>query len=249
MDLLYTHEVTRDTLWQGRLVFWQPARGKGYRFNLDPVLLADFVSPGEQCLDLGCGVLVVGMLLLASHKVSYVTGVEVQPSLAALAEQNVVENAMDQKAKVLLGDCRHLSLPLVDRVVFNPPYFPSQTGRAAPQEGRDAARHERYGTLADFVGCAVKHLKPEGCLAAIVPSGRTQELFRLLFSAGFDRARRRWVVPRQGEAPGHALIEARFIHQPKADTLPLIDEEAPLIVHQGAGREYSSEVNRMLAGV
>ena len=38
--------VTRDTFWHGRLAVWQPARGHGYRFNLDPVILARFLPRG-----------------------------------------------------------------------------------------------------------------------------------------------------------------------------------------------------------
>ena len=51
--------LTRDTLLKGTLALWQPAKGHGYRYNLDPVLLSGFAPAKGTILDLGsgCGVL------------------------------------------------------------------------------------------------------------------------------------------------------------------------------------------------
>ena len=59
-----TLPTTVDTLYAGALTLEQPARG--YRFNIDSLLLADFAGPrrAERCVDLGAG---VGTVALSLH--------------------------------------------------------------------------------------------------------------------------------------------------------------------------------------
>src|SRR5262249_23627204 len=65
--------VTQDAIFSGRLRLCQPARGAGYRFNLDPVLLAGFAAGGEHVVDLGAGCGVLGLALLVLGKAERLT--------------------------------------------------------------------------------------------------------------------------------------------------------------------------------
>lgn len=231
--------LTRDGLWNGALTLWQPARGHGYRFNLDPVLLAGFVRPGEHALDLGAGCGVIAVLLLAMGKVSRVTAVELQPELAELVRRNAEENGFADRLEVVCADLRSVELPRVDRVVFNPPYFRARGGRPAPVESRDAARHERHGTLADFVACAGRHLRPGGEAAAIIRAERHAELAQLWRGQGGALGRVREVRSRRAAPPKHVLVAASME--------PLESQsEQPLVVHADQGRAFSPEVRELL---
>jgi tRNA1(Val) A37 N6-methylase TrmN6 len=238
-------EPTRDSLRGGELVLWQPARGAGYRFNLDPVLLADFSRARGHVLDLGCGVGVLGLLLLAAHKAERVTGAEIQPGLVDLARKNVQENGYGERMAVLAGDARVLSLPEVDAIVCNPPYFKSDAGRGGADEGRTIGRHERHGTLAELVGVGVRALAHGGSFSVVITAERSRELRGVFEELGASGIRRRLVVPRAGRPAGHALVEAVFpaagARRPGA---VLVDEEPALVVHDGA--DYSAEVRRIL---
>jgi len=234
-------DPTRDALFAGELVLWQPARGGGYRFNLDPVLLAGFASPAGHVLDLGAGCGVLGLALLHLGKAERVTAVELQSELADLAERNARENQMVERFEVIRGDLRQVALPTVDSVVFNPPYFRAGEGRAPPETGRNIARHERFGTLADFVSCALA--QAGGPVSAIVPAGRAEELRGLVADGGAACVREREVVPRAGEPVGHLLVEAR-----RRDGGSL-ERMEPLVVHIGSQREYSEEVRALLREV
>jgi tRNA1Val (adenine37-N6)-methyltransferase len=236
-------ELTRDSLWGGDLVFWQPARGRGYRFNLDPVLLSAFASPARHVLDLGSGVGVLGILLLATGKAERVTAVEVQPALAELTRRNARENGLADRLHVITGDCREQPLPAVDAVVFNPPYFRPSEGQPAPDRCRDVARHERHGTLADFVARAAAVIGTSGHVAVIIPARRGPELEALLRQAGAFALRRRLVLPRDGEAAGHWMLEGRF--GPGA-AIEALRHEPPLLVHGAAGRDFTPEVRGIL---
>jgi tRNA1(Val) A37 N6-methylase TrmN6 len=230
-------EATRDTLYGGRLVLWQPARGRGYRFNLDPVLLAGFSAGGGHLIDLGTGCGVLALSMLAAGKADRATGVEIQKPLAVLARRNAAENNLP--LMVVERDLREVELPLADAVVFNPPYFRLGDGRAPPDRGRRLARHEGAGTLADFVGCASRCLQKGGAVSVIVRANRRAELGELLVQYGLRLARERQVLPRAGEPPAHVLVEARSDARSAA-------VEPPLIVHQCEGRSFSDEVRALL---
>ncbi len=180
-------ELTRDAIFEGRLPLWQPRQG--YRFNLDPILLAGFARAADTVIDLGTGCGVLGLALVVMAKARSVTLVEISPEMAAIAERNVAENALADKVRVVHGDLRELQLPLVDHVAFNPPYFESARGRGAATDTRDAGRHERNGGLGDFVACAWVSLHDGGFASAIVPAARATSC-ALVERAGRQRSTR-----------------------------------------------------------
>lgn len=238
--------ITCDGFWGGRLRIWQPARGAGYRFNLDPVLLAGFAPAGRHVLDLGSGCGILSLLLLVSGKAERATAVEVQEELAELAWRNARENGLQDRMEVQLGDLRQLSLAQVDRVVFNPPYFRAGEGRGAESRGRDAARHERHGTLADFVASSRRHLQHGGHVSAIVRATRAAELETLLRQEGAVALRRREVMARAADPPRHVLLQATYGARLTMD-MPLVREPA-LIVHLDQGQSFGPEVTTWLQG-
>ncbi len=233
--------LTHDAIFAGRLRLWQPARGSGYRFNLDPILLAGFARPAEHVVDLGAGCGVLGLALLFLGKAERLTAVEIQPEMAELVERNARENGLQSRVAVLSGDLRAVQLPLVDHVVFNPPYFRLGAGRGSPDERRDMGRRERYGGLADFVGRARACLKPQGFASAIVPFNRADELAVAWSHLGGMVRRRRSVCSRAGDAPRHVLFEADLTsHAP-------VDEPA-LVVHRDSVRDFTAEVVAWIEG-
>lgn len=233
--------VTRDTLWGGKLVFWQPARGAGYRFNLDPILLAGFVRPARRILDLGAGCGIIGTLVLAEEKAERVIGVELQERLAELARRNAHENGFDGRLSTQAGDLRsYTAREAFDAVVFNPPYFRVGEGRSAPDLSRESARRERHGTLEDFVRQGLKSLKCAGALYCIVRIDRLEEALQHIARHGGSLRRTRAVCSRRDVRPRHTLLEAIRGGQGPSR------EEAPLVVHQDSG--YSDEVRRLLRG-
>ena len=79
-------QLTRDTVYGGRLVLFQPKNG--YRFSIDSLLLTRFACDGTRVslsADLGAGCGVVGLGLLAAGQTCRVVAMEVQHSLAVLA--------------------------------------------------------------------------------------------------------------------------------------------------------------------
>ncbi|MEZ0311441.1 MAG: tRNA1(Val) (adenine(37)-N6)-methyltransferase [Myxococcota bacterium] len=234
-------QVTQDAIFAGRLRLWQPARGAGYRFNLDPILLAGFARPAAHVLELGAGCGVLGLALLHLGKARRLTAVEIQPEMAELVARNARENGLEERVTVLAGDLRGLALPAADHVVFNPPYFRAGAGRGAPNDARDVARHERHGGLADFVERARSCLGPLGFASAVVPIERAAELTGAWSGHGGAVLRRRSVCSRAGDAPRHLLFEGGM-------SAGATVEEPELVVHRDGVRDFTDEVAAWVEG-
>ena len=154
----------------------------GYRFSLDPLLLADFagVRQGERAADLGTGCGVIALLLARLERSCTVTGVEFQPVMAQIALRNVLLNGLAERVDIVSDDVisirARFPVDSFDLVVANPPYRRPGTGKVSPRAGRDDARHETSATLADFLAAAKFLVKPSGRICFIYHTCRLPEL-------------------------------------------------------------------------
>ena len=239
-----------DTMWGGRLILWQPARRGGYRFNLDPILLAGFAAewPGPlgHVLDLGAGCGIVGLMLLASGRASRVTSVERQPELAQHLRRNIEQNGFGPHATLIEGDLRHTKLPVADVVVFNPPYFKVGHGLASANPGRDAGRREVHGTLDDFVSQAARSVSPTGRVVAIMPVARVKQFLVQAQACALVLQRRQDVHAFADGPAKHCLLQVG----PKQPGCAGVESQhSTLVVHQDMGGGYSPGVARLIAGI
>lgn len=161
----------------GRLTIRQPA--KGYRAGVDPVLLAASVPArtGESVLELGCGVGTAALCLAARVPNLALTGVELQPTYAALARENASSNALP--LDVVEADLAALPSDLRQRqfthVIANPPYFDRNAGSRASDTGREIAMGEDL-PLATWVEIAARRLAPKGTATFIHRAERLPDL-------------------------------------------------------------------------
>src|SRR5262249_12899350 len=89
----------------GRVKAAQPATG--FRSGLDAVMLAAAVPgrAGERALELGAGAGTASLCLAARVPGLTVTGVEIDPALAALAKDNAAANGLDGRREFRGGGC------------------------------------------------------------------------------------------------------------------------------------------------
>ena len=184
--------ATHDTLFGGKLKLSQPARGEGYRVNVDALLLAEFARRGGRAkvaYDLGAGVGAVSLALLHWDAVERVVMVEIDPDAATLARANLAANGWSARGEVLAED---VSLAASARrgearlVVCNPPYFPPGRGRPATVPARGRAR---MGELGTFVAAARVVLGRRGRACIIYPARETVTLFETLRGSGLEPKR------------------------------------------------------------
>jgi tRNA1Val (adenine37-N6)-methyltransferase len=238
-------ELTSDQILRGRLTLLQPR--VGYRFSIDPLLLADFVGPAPlgNLVDLGAGVGVVGLTLGKNDPAATLTLVELQPRLAALCGQNAAANGLADRCTVIQGDLlspatqKQLPGACFDLVVSCPPYYPLGQGGVNPDSEEAIARHELRLPLPDLVRAARRLIGFRGRFAVVYPSPRLSELLAQLLSCGLQPTRLRLVHPHPGEPAQRALVEAR-----KGGRGGL-HIEPPLYVRDASG-QYTQEARRAL---
>ena len=237
---------TLDNLSVGNLQLLQSE--SGYRYSLDPILLARFgnAKRGNRVVDLGTGCGILPLLLARLSDAAECIGIELQPELADRAVRNVELNFLGDRVRILRGDIRNIRdiLPAgcVDLVVSNPPYRQPDSGRIAPNDERAAARHELAGGLVDFIAAASWLLKNGGSFTVIYLAERLPELMAELIARGIEPKRLRMVYPRQGEAAKMVLLEGRKGGRPG------LQVEKPLYVYKDSGaggRDYTEEVLQM----
>ncbi|MDP6353160.1 MAG: methyltransferase [Alphaproteobacteria bacterium] len=188
---------------------YQPRRG--YRAAIDPVLLAAAVAAGagEHVLDLGMGVGAAALCLASRIAGVRITGLEVQPELAAIAARNMVSNAVSERVSVVVGDVIAPPAALAtgfDHVMANPPYLPRE--RSTDSARDDAAVVEVSGKLGDWVALALARVRPKGTITFIHRADRLAELLGVLHPRAGDMV----VVPlwpRAGASAKRVLVRAR----------------------------------------
>ncbi|SME89583.1 tRNA1(Val) A37 N6-methylase TrmN6 [Tistlia consotensis] len=220
-------DAAPDAFLGGRLTLFQPAAG--YRAAIDSVLLAAAVpaAPGERLLELGLGSGAAALCLLARVPGCRVVGLELQPLLAALARRNAATNGLAGRLEVVEGDLRRLPAALgrgYDRVFANPPFH--EAASPAPDAQRAAAHHLAAGSLADWVGAALRCLRPRGTLSLILRADRLPEVLAALAGRAGDLrllplwpkpqrpARRLLLQARKGARAPLTLLPGMLLHEP-----------------------------------
>ncbi|MBR3641337.1 MAG: methyltransferase [Oscillibacter sp.] len=203
---------------------WELLKENGLRFVWDDALfrpgtdsfaLAAFapVRAGERVCDLGCGTGLLGLLLLQRQGALRVTGVELDPRAAALADRAAEENALTGRFSVLCADLRESKTLLpagsFDLVICNPPYYPKGSGGAPHSDAERTARQEETCTLEDCCAAAAHLLRRGGRFCLVHKPERLADVAVALRQYGIELKRLRFVHARASAAPSLLLAEGR----------------------------------------
>lgn len=237
--------MTRDHFFNGNIVLNQPE--SGYRFSIDAVILSHLVcpEPGETVLDLGTGCGVIPIMLAYRHAGIHVIGVEIQPALSLLARQNVADNRMADRIRIVEKDMGHLS-PAdtggpVDLVVTNPPYRKLDSGRINADRQRAVARHELKIDLEAVIRTARRMLSRTGRFSIIYPSVRTVDLIVAMRAAGLEPKRLTMIHSKPASPARLVAITGARGGRPGLEAGP------PLYLYHDDGT-YTREVEAMFSG-
>lgn len=208
------NEETLDEILNGLVRVFQKKRG--YRFSIDALLLAHFVSlqARSKALDLGTGSGIVPLVLANRFPHTAWTGLEIQDRMAALADKNVELNGLQDHINIVQGDARKIKsiFPAhsFDAVTCNPPYRKINSGRINPGEEKAIARHEIEGSLKDFLHAAKYLLKPGGKFFAVYPARRLVELVFLFRASSMEPKRMQLVFTNEASNAVFVLAEGRY---------------------------------------
>ena len=166
------------------LVIWQPARG--FRYAMDPMLLAAFALDGgrpRSFLDVGTGSGVIALLLARLGLEG--EGTDIVPQWIDLARRSAEDSG--SKVDFHVEDVRGRQAGPVELVLCNPPYWPLGEGPLPPDPMKAAARHELHGSLAELVPALCRAGER---VALVLPARRADEAVALLAQHGRPLARR-----------------------------------------------------------
>jgi tRNA1Val (adenine37-N6)-methyltransferase len=222
-------DCTLDGFLGGRLTVAQPRRG--FRAGHDTVLLAAAVPAqnGSAVLELGAGAGTASLCLAARVAQAHVTGIEIDPSLVALANENAARNVMADRVRFELGDVAMIRNPAQhwDHVFFNPPFHPA-AGQESPSPGRDSAMRDVSNAIGDWMRVALAMTSRGGTVTAIIRADRVKDIL-----AAAEEGNGTVVFPlfpRKGEIPKRSIVQ---LVKDRPEPLRIA---AGLILHEADGR-------------
>jgi tRNA1Val (adenine37-N6)-methyltransferase len=209
---------TLDTLFDGKVSLLQPAKGHGYRANVDAILLASFARRtgpvAALAVDLGSGAGAVALSLWHLGGAKRLVLVERDHHVAELARRNLDLNEIGARGIVHVCDLR---VPLMralpelvhaaDLVIANPPFTePSRSSacRQPPEIPRLAARH---GEVAPFLRAMADALGRRGKGYLVYPARALVELVVAARASGLEPKRLQLVHGRPDRPARIALIQ------------------------------------------
>ncbi|WP_119419903.1 tRNA1(Val) (adenine(37)-N6)-methyltransferase [Desertibaculum subflavum] len=176
--------TTVDEFLGGKLRVEQPIRG--HRSGSDAVLLAAAapVQAGERIADLGTGVGVALLCLLARVPGSEGVGIDIDEAAIELATRNAARNRLARRAQFFVGDLERrlpqLAAGSFDHVIANPPFFVAASGTASAQASRRQARAAAPDLFDVWARRAADLLRHGGVFTLILRSERLADALAAL---------------------------------------------------------------------
>lgn len=236
-----------DDFLGGRISIVQP-RG-GHRAGSDAVFLAAAVpaQSGERVLDIGAGVGVAGLCLLARVPGIEVTAVELDSALATLAAANAERNGFTERFAIVTADVTSPGKALraaglvpesYHHLIANPPFHEEGRVRETPDAARAAAHVMGQGGLVAWMRFFAAMAAPGALLSLIHRPGCLGELLELLDGRFGDIAVLP-LFPKKGEAATRIIVQAKKGSKAGISLLP------GLLLHEQDGR-YTAEAEAVL---
>jgi tRNA1Val (adenine37-N6)-methyltransferase len=194
-------ELTNDAI-AGALRITQ--RKHGHRYSLDDVLTAWEAAASaphaRRCLELGSGI--GSVLLMLAYKLpdAQFTAVEAQRNSVKLLGDNVRDNGLSERVRLIHGDLRSTFLhERFDLITGTPPYVPVGTATPASDAQKVYARQELRGGVEAYLEAIGRCLSEDGIGVVCCDARSPQRAFDGAARAGLHVVRRRDAVPRAGK--------------------------------------------------
>lgn len=217
-------------------------KNDGFCFGIDSVLLSDFarnIKINSNVLDLGTGTGILGFLLIAKSKIKKITGVEVQPEIADMAQRSIRLNELDEKFEIVNANIKDidkiLKIDSYDAIITNPPYKKMNSGKINDNKIKLISRHEIEANLSDFIKVSFKMLKDKGSLYMVHRAERLVDILYEMRANKMEPKRIRFVFSNKNSESKLVLIEA------VKNAKPSIKVEKPLYIYENDGK-YTDEV-------
>lgn len=210
------------------------------KVGTDGVLLGAWADCGNcrTVLDIGAGTGLIALMIAQRNPEASITALEIDPSAAIQARENVQASSWSGRIEVVECDFRNwapASGLKFDLVTCNPPFFARSLKN--PDNQRTQARHDDELPLGPLILKSAGLLSSGGRLALILPAGRIQEAVKMADESGLTLSRRMNV---RGNIPAPVK---RVLLEWGRDTGAAVTSE--LVIETGARGVYSDEYRRL----
>lgn len=244
---IFPYERLDDLQLGGLKIIQNP---KWFCFGADAVLLSDFAAGGIRknsfVMDLCCGNGIIPILLSAKCSASKISGVELMPEVAEMAQRSVQLNSLQDLVDIKRGDLadapQTFGRGVFDAVTCNPPYREAGGGIENPDDILAVARHEIKCSLSGIISSAAQILKSGGKLFMVHRPDRLADVLCLMRENKIEPKRLRFVHPKPSAAANMILIEGARCGRAK------LKLEKPLYVYDENGN-YTQEINEIYGRV
>jgi len=228
--------VTAERFLGGKIIVKQSENG--FRAGLDAVMLAAAVPHARTALELGAGAGTASLCLAARLPDTTITGIEIDPALAKLANDNAAAN--DMRARATFVAANIFALPLewkrdYEAVLMKPPFHGE--GQSSPDPSRARALMDQ-DNLRGWLEAGLKRTVSGGSFTVILRADRLNQALAALPEAGVTVFP---LWPKAGEAARRVLVQVRKGARTPFRLLP------GLILHDASGA-YTPEADAILRG-
>jgi tRNA1(Val) A37 N6-methylase TrmN6 len=220
-------QFTQDGFLGDKLRLKQPR--DGFRSGHDAVLLAASAQPplDGHIAELGSGAGVAALCFSARRKDAQITGIEVNPELVALAQNNAEANDLGARVHFKQGDVTgafsdlHLVANSYDEVIANPPYYNQGTVPDMDNSEKAQAHIGAAGTLDNWVKCACALTRAKGYVTIVHRADALAQLLTIMQRRLGD-LHVLPVQPSEGRAASRVLVRGRRDARAPVTLLPAL---------------------------
>lgn len=212
---------------------------EGFKFSLDSVLLANFVTLNKstkKIIDIGSGNGIIPILLSLKTD-AHIDGVEIQREGYLNSLESIKLNKMDN-ISIFNDDIKDfyktLESDTYDVVVSNPPYFMGNIHNI--NEMKKIARHSLSLDYKDVIVISKKILKNNGLLSIVHRPENLMDILMFMRSNNIEPKKIRFVYPYKGKNANILLVEGAKNGKPG---LKVMD---PLYVYENGN--YTEEIKK-----
>lgn len=212
---------------------------EGFKFSLDSVLLANFVTLNKstkKIMDIGSGNGIIPILLSLKTD-AHIDGVEIQRECYLNSLESIKLNKMDN-ISIFNDDIKEfyktLESDTYDVVVSNPPYFMGNIHNI--NEMKKIARHSLSLDYKDVIVISKKILKNNGLLSIVHRPENLMDILMFMRSNNIEPKKIRFVYPYKGKNANILLVEGAKNGKPG---LKVMD---PLYVYENGN--YTEEIKK-----
>ncbi|WP_129045068.1 tRNA1(Val) (adenine(37)-N6)-methyltransferase [Companilactobacillus metriopterae] len=239
-------KITKDIISNSGIEIYQDK--DLYSFNLDTILLYNFVNPVKKgtIVDLCSGNGVIG-LSLASKTDANIKLIEIQKELAQLAVESIKLNNLENRVEMINIDLKnaqkYINHDSVDLITCNPPYFKiDDNTKTKNNEVLSKARHELLTNLDDICNMAKILLKENKHFYMVHRPERLMEIFSSMNKHNLQPKKIQFVRSYDDKDANLVLIDA--IKTVKSASLKIIPD---LVIYDENGN-LTSKAEKIING-